>query len=86
MECRLLVPDCQYSATPILHHAVFLSEIVLMSKSLKLIVESMLYAAEKPLSAREIHAIIPDAKLAEIKSGTISVLLKTAVTDGWFTF
>jgi segregation and condensation protein B len=39
-----------------------------MSKSLKLIVESMLYAAEKPLSAREIHSIIPDAKPAEIKS------------------
>jgi len=39
-----------------------------MSKSLKLIVESMLYAAEKPLSAREIHSIIPDAKMPEIKS------------------
>ena len=39
-----------------------------MSKSLKLIVESMLYAADKPLSAREIHSIIPDAKLPEIKS------------------
>jgi segregation and condensation protein B len=47
---------------------MFPSEIVLMSKSLKLIVESMLYAAEKPLSAREIHSIIPDAKLPEIKS------------------
>jgi segregation and condensation protein B len=42
--------------------------IMLMSKSLKLIVEAMLYAAEKPLSAREIHSIIPDAKLPEIKS------------------
>ncbi len=39
-----------------------------MAKSLKLIVEAMLYAAEKPLSAREIHAIIPDAKLPDIKS------------------
>ncbi|MGD9077663.1 MAG: SMC-Scp complex subunit ScpB [Desulfobacteraceae bacterium] len=39
-----------------------------MSKSLKLIVEAMLYAAEKPLSAREIHSIIPDAKLPDIKS------------------
>lgn len=43
-------------------------ETVLMAKSLKLIVESMLYAAEKPLSAREIHSIIPDAKIPGIKS------------------
>jgi segregation and condensation protein B len=47
---------------------MFTPEILLMAKSLKLIVEAMLYAAEKPLSAREIHAIIPDAKLPEIKS------------------
>ncbi len=39
-----------------------------MAKSLKLILESMLYAAEKPLSAREIHSIIPDAKIPDIKS------------------
>jgi segregation and condensation protein B len=39
-----------------------------MTKSLKLIVEAMLYAAEKPLSAREVHSIIPDAKLPHIKS------------------
>ncbi len=39
-----------------------------MTKSLKLIVEAMLYVAEKPLSAREIHSIIPDAKLPDIKS------------------
>jgi segregation and condensation protein B len=43
-------------------------ETVLMAKSLKLILESMLYAAEKPLSAREIHSIIPDAKIPDIKS------------------
>ena len=43
-------------------------ETVLMAKSLKLIVESMLYAAEKPLSAREIHSILPDAKIPDIKS------------------
>ena len=47
---------------------MFESEIVLMAKSLKLIVEAMLYVAEKPLSAREIHSIIPDAKLPDIKS------------------
>ena len=49
-------------------NGVFESEIVLMTKSLKLIVEAMLYVAEKPLSAREIHSIIPDAKLPDIKS------------------
>lgn len=47
---------------------MFRPETVFMAKSLKLIVESMLYAAEKPLSAKEIHSIIPDAKLAQIKS------------------
>ena len=53
---------------PVLHDSIFQSETVLMTKSLKLIVEAMLYAAEKPLSAREVHSIIPDAKLPDIKS------------------
>ena len=39
-----------------------------MSKSLKLIVESLLFASDKPLSAREIHGSLSDVKLAEIKS------------------
>jgi segregation and condensation protein B len=39
-----------------------------MSKSLKLIVEAMLFASDKPLSVREIHTALPDANLAEIKS------------------
>ena len=39
-----------------------------MSKSLKLIVESLLFASDKPLSAQEIHGSLPDVKLAEIKS------------------
>jgi segregation and condensation protein B len=47
---------------------MFYSRTSKMTKSLKLIVEAMLYAAEKPLSAREIHSIIPDAKLPDIKS------------------
>lgn len=47
---------------------MFQLETVLMAKSLKLILESMLYAAEKPLSAREIHSIIPDAKIPDVKS------------------
>jgi len=38
-----------------------------MSKSLKLIVEALLFASDKPLSAREIHSTLPDASLAEIK-------------------
>jgi segregation and condensation protein B len=41
---------------------------MLMAKSLKLVVEAMLYAAEKPLSAREIHSIIPDTNIPDIKS------------------
>jgi segregation and condensation protein B len=44
-----------------------------MSKSLKMIIESLLYAAEKPLSAREIHTVLPDVKESEIK-GTLEVL------------
>ena len=39
-----------------------------MAKSLKLIVEAFLYAAEKPLSAREINQFLPDSKLSDIKS------------------
>ena len=39
-----------------------------MSKSLKLIVEAMLFASDKPLSAKEVHAALPDANLTEIKS------------------
>jgi len=39
-----------------------------MSKSLKLIVEALLFASDKPLSAREIHDSLSDGKLAEIKS------------------
>ncbi len=38
-----------------------------MHKSLKLIVEALLFASDKPLSAREIHSSLPDANLAEIK-------------------
>ncbi|MBN1831945.1 MAG: SMC-Scp complex subunit ScpB [Deltaproteobacteria bacterium] len=44
-----------------------------MSKSLKMIIEALLYAAEKPLSAKEIHIVLPDANVSEIK-GTLEVL------------
>jgi segregation and condensation protein B len=39
-----------------------------VAKSLKLIVEAFLYAAEKPLSAREINQFLPDSKLSDINS------------------
>lgn len=39
-----------------------------MSKSLKLIVEALLFASDKPLNAREIHNTLPDVKLSEIKN------------------
>ena len=38
-----------------------------MSKSFEMIIEALLYAAEKPLSAREIRTVLPDAKEADIK-------------------
>jgi segregation and condensation protein B len=40
----------------------------LMGKSLKLIVEALLFASEKPLSAGEIHSYLPDVKGSDIKS------------------
>ncbi|MEW6664082.1 MAG: SMC-Scp complex subunit ScpB [Thermodesulfobacteriota bacterium] len=39
-----------------------------MSKSLKLIVEALLFASDKPLTAREIHSILPDVKIGDISS------------------
>jgi len=44
-----------------------------MSKSLKMIIEALLYAAEKPLSAREIRTVLPDARESDIK-GALDVL------------
>ncbi len=38
-----------------------------MAKSLKLIIEALLFASEKPLRARDIHACLPEAKISEIK-------------------
>lgn len=37
-----------------------------MDKPLKLIVEALLFASNKPLSAREIHGCLPDTSLSEI--------------------
>ena len=47
---------------------MLMTGMVSMAKSLKLIVEAFLYAAEKPLSAREINQFLPDSKLSDIKS------------------
>ena len=39
-----------------------------MGKSLKLIVEALLFSSEKPLTVREIHSCLPDVKPPDIKS------------------
>jgi segregation and condensation protein B len=39
-----------------------------MAKSLKLIVEALLFASEKPLSPKEIHSVLTDTKPADILS------------------
>jgi len=44
-----------------------------MSKSLKMIVEALLYAAEKPLSAKEIRTVLPDSKESDIR-GALEIL------------
>jgi segregation and condensation protein B len=44
-----------------------------MAKSLKLIIEALLFASEKPLRERDIQACLPDAKIADIK-GALKIL------------
>ncbi len=39
-----------------------------MGKSLKLIVEALLFSSEKPLAIREIHSCLPGVDLADIRS------------------
>ncbi|MFC1866917.1 SMC-Scp complex subunit ScpB [Thermodesulfobacteriota bacterium] len=39
-----------------------------MAKSLKLIVESLLFSSDQPLTAREISSCVPDADISDIKS------------------
>ena len=39
-----------------------------MPKSLKLIVESLLFASDRPLSVKDIRAWLPDAEPASIRS------------------
>ena len=44
-----------------------------MSKSLKLIIEALLFSSEKPLTVKEIHTCLPDTKTSDIKN-TLNVL------------
>jgi len=44
-----------------------------MAKSLKLIVEALLFASDKPLTLKEIHAVLSEVKSADI-AGTLRVL------------
>jgi len=39
-----------------------------MSKSLKLIVEALLFASDTPITVRDIHSCLPDSKASDIKS------------------
>ncbi len=39
-----------------------------MVKSLKMIVEALLFASDKPLSDQEIHSYLPEAKIPDIRS------------------
>lgn len=39
-----------------------------MAKSLKLIIEALLFASDKPLTAKDIRSALPEANLSEIKS------------------
>jgi segregation and condensation protein B len=44
-----------------------------MAKSLKLIVEAILFASENPLTPKDIHAVLPESKPADI-AGALRVL------------
>jgi segregation and condensation protein B len=44
-----------------------------MAKSLKLILEALLFASDKPLALKEIHAVLPEVKPADL-AGALRVL------------
>jgi segregation and condensation protein B len=46
----------------------------LMDNPIKLIVEALLFASERPLTAREMHTWLPDATLADIKKAAEELL------------
>lgn len=39
-----------------------------MSKSLKMIIEALLFSSDKPLTVKDIHDVLPDAEKSEIKN------------------
>jgi segregation and condensation protein B len=41
---------------------------VFMGKSVKLIVEALLFSSEKPLNAKDIHAVMPEISMTDISS------------------
>jgi len=41
---------------------------VFMGKSVKLIVEALLFSSEKPLNAKDIHAVMPEISMPDISS------------------
>jgi segregation and condensation protein B len=46
---------------------------IIMAKSLKLVLEALLFASDKPLAIKEMQAVLPEAKPAEI-AGALRVL------------
>jgi segregation and condensation protein B len=41
---------------------------MLMVKSVKLVVEALLFSSDRPLTAKDIHAVLPERSLADIQS------------------
>lgn len=41
---------------------------MIMSRSFKLIIEAILFSSDKPITVKEIHSCLPDAKISDIKS------------------
>jgi segregation and condensation protein B len=54
-------------------HTLKKTRTIIMAKSLKLIVEALLFASDKPLTPKEIHAVLPEVKLPDI-AGALRVL------------
>ena len=52
-----------------------------MGKSLKLIVEALLFSSEKPLTVKDIHSCLPDAGLADIRSAQHEVSREQGGTE-----
>jgi hypothetical protein len=51
------------------------------AKSLKMIIEALLFSSDKPLTVKDIHDCIPDADKSEIKNSlTISCMIMTPLS------